>query len=191
MLIFFCVEFLVYLQNSSPSFICVQYTRIRRLRSHKTIRKSTVPVYICTFGTISVLTEREKDRVSLENTRDIDENGLKQVLRGEHNGGRGGHGDLRRVDARPRRQLGVHAGCIDDQLLRNIHPGPGVDGERCVGEVNYKRENGFTLPSHYSENLLGDQNDLKRALLDDELPLQPRQALEYFVMRFGRRLLRR
>jgi len=84
----------------------------------------------------------------------------------------------------------VHAGCIDDQLLRNIHPSPGVDGDRRVGKVNQQCHDGSLETSHRSEYLVGDQHRLQGAPLDDGLPLQSRQGLEHFVVGRGRDLLR-
>jgi len=116
---------------------------------------------------------------------------LNQFWRGEHDGGRAGHGNASRVDARSRAQVGVHAGRIDDQLFRNIHPSPGVDADRRVGEVNQQCHDGSLETSHHPENLVGDQHGLQRAPLDDGLPLQSRQGLEHFVVGRGRDLLRR
>jgi len=77
--------------------------------------------------------------------REIGGNLLNQICCGEHNGGRAGHDDASRVNARSCKQLGVHAGRIGDQLLWNIHPSPSVDGpsNRRVDKVNCK---GYDTP---------------------------------------------
>jgi len=54
---------------------------------------------------------------------------LNQICCDEHDSGRARHADASRVDGRSSKQLRVHAGCIDDQLLWNIHPSPGVDAD--------------------------------------------------------------
>lgn len=184
---------LAYLQNIHPPRLSVfnPFTSVALDPTRRSASGEPAHVAMYTYIQSDKRTRVNGDRVNRENALEIGENLLKQIHCGEHNGGRGGHGDASRVDARSCEQLGVHAGRIDDQLLRNIHPSPGVDGERRVGEINHERHDGSAVSSHHSENLLGDQNGLEGAPLDHGLPLQPRQRLEHFVMRHGRGLLRR